>query len=331
MHAAKIMNNKAVVLPEHCTCSRQQSVHCCQHMPISCPLQSMYDVLSLDLCTICRYFWSALFSCSEVLLQKQVERIKASSSFALLIDSSTDVSTEDHLLIYVRYLHPDTLVATTEYLTYVKLLATTADAIIAILLGVMTALGLDVQRMAGFCSDGAATMAGMKSGVAARLKAVNPRIVAVHCVTHRIALVMNDTAKSSPELQAADSELRQVHNLFNHSSKRQSQWEAFAKGYGITQLRFPIFNATRWFSRLQCVVVLTNNLAELIIFLGRATRKRNSKQPWPAGAVALEELCDVQAAAKLNLLRDIMLPLDVLSKKFQHTSYLLPHHVRKAT
>jgi hypothetical protein len=212
-----------------------------------------------------------------VLLQKQVERIKASSSFALLIDSSTDVSTKDHLLIYVRYRHPDTLVATTEYLTCVKLLAITVDAITAILLGVMTALGLDVQRMAGFCSDGAATMASVKSGVAARLKAVNPRIVAVRCVTHRTALVMNDTTKSSPELQAMDSELRQVHNLFNHNSKQQSQWEAFAKGYGITQLRFPIFNAIRWFSRLQCVVVLTNNLAELIIFLGRATHKRNSK------------------------------------------------------
>jgi hypothetical protein len=203
------------------------------------------------------------------------------------------MSTEDHLLIYVRYLHPDTLVATTEYLTCVKLLATIADAITTVLLGVMTALGLDVQRMAWFCSDGAATMAGMKSGVAARLKAVNPRIVAVRCVVHHTALVMSDTAKSNPELQAVDSELRQVHNLFNHSSKRQSQWEAFAKGYGITQLKFPIFNATRWFSRLQCVVVLTNNLAELIIFLGRATRKRNSKQPWSAGAAALEELRDV--------------------------------------
>jgi hypothetical protein len=45
----------------------------------------------------------------------------------------------------------------------------------------------------------------------------------------------------------------------------------------------------------------------------------------------LEELHDVQATAKLNLQRDIMLPLDVLSKKFQHMSYLLPHHVRKAT
>jgi hypothetical protein len=174
-------------------------------------------------------------------------------------------------------------------------------------------------------------MAGVKSGIVARLKEVNPRIVAVRCVAHRTALVMSDTAKSSPELQAVDSELRQVHNLFNHSSKRQSEWEAFAKGYGITQLRFPIFNATRWFSWLQRVVVLTNNLAELIIFLGRATRKRNSKQPWPAGAAALEELRDMQAATKLNLLRDIMLPLDVLSKKFQHTSYLLSHHVRKAT
>jgi hypothetical protein len=195
----------------------------------------------------------------------------------------------------------------------------------------MTALGLDVQRMAGFCNDGAATMAGVKSGVAARLKVVNLRIVIVRCVAHRTALVMSDTAKSSSELQAEDSELWQVQNLFNHNNKRQSQWEAFAKGYGITQLRFPIFNATRWFSRLQCVVVLTNNLAELIIFLGCATRKRNSKQPWPAGAAALKELRDVQVATKLNLLRNIMLPLDVLSKKFQHTSYLLPHHVRKAT
>jgi len=131
------------------------------------------------------------------------------------------VSTEDHLLIYVKYLHSDTLVTTTEYLTCVKLLATTADAITAVLLGVMTTLGLDVQRMAGFCSDGAATMAGVKSGVAARLKAVNPRIVAVRCVAHRTALVMSDTAKSSPELQVVDSELRHVHNFFNHNSKRQ--------------------------------------------------------------------------------------------------------------
>jgi hypothetical protein len=291
----------------------------------------MYDVLSLDLCTIYKYFWSTLFSCSEVLLQKQVERIKASSSFALLIDSSTDVSTKDHLLIYVKYLHPDTPIATTEYLTCVKLLATIADAITTVLLGVMTTLGLDVQCMARFYNDGAAIMASVKSGVAARLKAVNPHIVAVRCVAHRTALIMSNIAKSSPELQAVDSELRQVHNLFNHSNKRQSQWEAFAKGYGITQHRFPIFNATRWFSWLQCVVVLTNNLAELIIFLGWATHKRNSKQPWLAGAATLEELRDVQPITKLNLLRDIMLPFDVLSKKFQHTSYLLPHHVRKAT
>ncbi len=130
------------------------------------------------------------------------------------------MSTEDHLLIYVRYLHPDTLVATTEYLTCVKLLATTADAITTVLLGVMTTLGLDVQRMAGFCSDGAATMAGVKSGVVAWLKAVNPRIVAIRCVTHRTALIMSDTTKSSSELQAMDFELRQVQNLFNHSNKR---------------------------------------------------------------------------------------------------------------
>ncbi len=61
---------------------------------------------------------------------------------------------EDHLLIYVRYLHLDMLVATTEYLTCVKLLATTVDAIIAVLCNAW---------------QGYATMASVKSGVAARL------------------------------------------------------------------------------------------------------------------------------------------------------------------
>jgi hypothetical protein len=69
-------------------------------------------------------------------------------------------------------------------------------------------LGLDVQCMAGFCNDGATTMAGMKSGVVAWLKAVNPHIIAVRCVAHRTALVMSDTAKSNSELHAVDSKLQ---------------------------------------------------------------------------------------------------------------------------
>ena len=38
------------------------------------------------------------------------------------------------------------------------------------------------------CTDGAAAMTGRKSGVVARIKAVNPKVKSVHCMLHRQAL-----------------------------------------------------------------------------------------------------------------------------------------------
>ena len=55
-----------------------------------------------------RYFWSCLYALSEVVLLAQRSALLHSPFYNILIDSSTDISAEDHLLIYARYKDADT-------------------------------------------------------------------------------------------------------------------------------------------------------------------------------------------------------------------------------
>lgn len=96
----------------------------------------------------------------------------------------------------------------------------------------------------------------------------------VHCATHKIVLALGDTAKEMEALQELDVILKAVHNLLSKSGSRQTQWTCFARRRSVTKLQFLLFNATRWFSRVQCVDALQENFATLILFLKRKTGKK---------------------------------------------------------
>ena len=48
--------------------------------------------------------------------------------------------------------------------------------------------GIEMRKVMGFGSDGAAVMVGRVSGVSTRLRVHNPVIINIHCVAHRLAL-----------------------------------------------------------------------------------------------------------------------------------------------
>ncbi|KAJ9533485.1 hypothetical protein QJQ45_026526 [Haematococcus lacustris] len=208
-----------------------------------------------------RYFNAALYSISQTLLTQQLAAVRASPYFSLLADSSTDVGTEDHLLLYVRYLEPSSFIYHTSFLCAVKVVGATSEHITAVILRVIDTLSLDVGKLVAFCSDGASTFMGAHNGVIAKLQQQHVSyMVGVHCVAHRTALVVGDAFRVSPLMQQLDSAFKGVHSLFAKSPKWQGRWEAFAKPLGVTLLKFPIFNRTRWYSRAQCVtqVILQN-------------------------------------------------------------------------
>lgn len=74
--------------------------------PMIIALLKHFEVLPADTSDYShtRYLWGTLFAISEQLLCAQLKALKDSPYFGILMDSSTDRSTKDHILVYVRHL-----------------------------------------------------------------------------------------------------------------------------------------------------------------------------------------------------------------------------------
>jgi hypothetical protein len=216
-------------------------------------------------------------------------------------------------------------------LATVHVVSKTAHDIYNVLMSVLKALELDKKRMVGFCSDGGSEYSGKHNGVAAKLVQEMPWILITHCAAHRCALAMTDVEQATVEsdgtygMQFCDTIIRSVHNLFNHSTKRQAQWAAHAEKWGCTRLKFPIFNATRWFSRTDCLVVLAANYAALCLYLQTVT----ADGKWPVAAAVYATLATSNAVAVIMAMGLLMGVVHALSKELQKDG-ILPHQVLQA-
>ena len=63
----------------------------------------------------------------------------------------------------------------------------------------LQSVGLSIDDLSSFGSDGASVMTGRHRGVAALLRAMNSQIISVHCVCHRLALATGQAIKKMKE------------------------------------------------------------------------------------------------------------------------------------
>lgn len=291
-----------------------------------------------------RYFNSCLFALSEVLLKQLLAAISLSPFFSLLADSSTDISGEDHILIYIQYINMETFVPTVQYLCTVIVAPKTADMIYAVLIKVLDILSIPVNKLVGFCSDGGSEYSGRNNGVAAQLKSkICPYLVYSHCAAHKVALVMSDQAKTTVDnadidvadlmdrpvfdgdaafsLKVVDNIIRSVHSLFAHSSKRLRQWHTYAAPFGVTRFKFQVYNATRWWSRYTCLQVLVLNM---VVFMGFL---KSHQEGWHAAQQLLLWFRNPNTLALIFVMHDVMNIMNVVNVAFQSAT-VLPHHIK---
>ena len=74
----------------------------------------------------------------------------------------------------------------------------------------------------GLATDGASVMVGKLNGVAARLRKVNPKLINLHCVCHRLALAATDTCSELKPIKSVEDVLRQVWYYFQNSPKKMA-------------------------------------------------------------------------------------------------------------
>jgi len=127
---------------------------------------------------------------------KQV--IEIGSCFSVLVDESTTVSNKSTLIVYLKCITNENTEPHLIFLQLLELDDQKATTITQALLNCLHHFGFtdDYMRdhLVAFVSDGASVMTGRKSGVAAQLTDIFPKLVTWHCLNHRSELAVGDAA-----------------------------------------------------------------------------------------------------------------------------------------
>ena len=102
--------------------------------------------------------------------------------------------------------------------------------------------------MGGFGSDGAAVMTSTRNGVTGRLQRMNPKLVNIHCIAHRLALATSQAAEKVNYLKEFQEILTSLYYYFKRSSVRNEKIKSIQEILDEPQMRCKEVHAVRWLS-----------------------------------------------------------------------------------
>jgi hypothetical protein len=141
-----------------------------------------------------------------------------------------------------------------------------ADSIFNLIKSVLEEeLKLDLQLMVAQSFDGAATMAGAKSGVAKRFLEKVPHVVFVHCYAHKLNLALQDATNQIKSVSDVLLIIQNVSVFVERSAKRHALFEHLQGDEKKRTLQN--FCTTRWSSRYLALKSFVNLYKYLLTFL----------------------------------------------------------------
>lgn len=234
------------------------------------------------------------------------EKVKSFITFSLSIDESTDNSSTEQMVIFIKGTD-DNLQVTEEYLDLVPFKGTTtAEDIFGGLEEVFDNFALRWDRMYSLAVDGAPVMLGHITGLVGRvrrkvLEAGGLEIIAVHCIIHkenlcaravRLKHVMDVVVKTVNFIRSGGQGL-------NHR-----QFQEFLRELDCSHRDVPFYTEVRWLSCGKVLARFFQLREEIVMFL------EMKLQP-------VQQLTDPDWLRDLAFLVDITTHLNELNHKLQ--------------
>ncbi|XP_068731042.1 zinc finger protein 862-like [Montipora capricornis] len=187
----------------------------------------------------------------------------------------------------------------------------------------LQSVGLEVQIMRSFVSDGASVMTRARNGVAKLLKDENPLILSFHCLAHKLALACASSADTLDYIAHCELQLNQLRKLFDNSAKRIATYlkvqecikNLTLNSTGRKQVAKKLKKAcrTRWLSLDKSVEAVFTDFCAIIETLEQLKTE-------PTGSAAdglLKKMKKVKFIGTIYILHDVLPVLSQLSKRFQ--------------
>ena len=225
---------------ESCTLEMKAAIGCCKCIYWLCKqevshtttyphLLSLAENLGCDYFKALRVGQNAKYTSPQIVAEfldvmncvveeEVLSDMKGSSSDSVMADESTDVSVLKQLVLYGRAVVKGEL--KTRFLKIIDLNDGKAPTIVDAITTFLQSVGLSIDDLSSFGSDGASVMTGRHRGVAASLKAMNSHIISVHCVCHRLALATGQASTDIKYLRKMKEYLLALWKYFHYSPVR---------------------------------------------------------------------------------------------------------------
>lgn len=154
-------------------------------------------------------------------LNKKLCEIQKSPFYALIADEYTDISNKEQVSICVRWIDQQRFETSEDFLGFYEVDNIKSETIVNVIQDSLIRMQLPISKLRGQTYDGAGNMMGKKSGVAKRIKDLQPKALETHCHGHSLNLSVKDVTSKSEILHNTMGTVSELTILIKFSPKRE--------------------------------------------------------------------------------------------------------------
>lgn len=253
--------------------------------------------------------------------------IREAKYFSVILDCTPDASHQEQMTVIIRCVDVlSTPIKVEEYfLEYRSVVDTFGFGLFSELQSVLTSLSLDIDNVRGHGYDNGSNMKGKNIGVQKRLLDINPRAFYMPCASHCLNLILCDMASSNIKAKNFFGACQCIYTVFANSTKRWSVLLDYIDGLTLKSL-----STTRWESHIESVKAILSQVSQIREALLKLVEiSDDAKLSRDAESLALGELSSFEFILSLVIWHDVLLRINVVSKKLQSEDMCLDVAVKQ--
>ena len=220
----------------------------------------------------------------KAVLRSILEDIRDNSGFfGLIADESRDISNKEQLTCILRWVSLSDLTTHEDFIGMYLIDKPDAETVAASLKDILLRCSLDLDDCFWQGYDGAATMSGHLSGVAARLQNENPIAFRIRCAKHRLDLALKGCANESKIISDTLSFVQDLAVFIRHSPLRMSTYESIASnceslGDSEHVQSLHLLCPTRWTVRTKAILAVLKSYEALYDTLPSISKTASTRE-----------------------------------------------------
>ena len=220
----------------------------------------------------------------NAVLRSILQDIRRNSGlFGLIADESRDISNKEQLTCILRWVALPDLTTHENFLGMYLIEKPDAETITAALKDILLRCNLRLNECRWQAYDGASTMSGHLSGVAARIQAESSAAHRIHCANHRLDLALKSCTHQSEAIGDSVSFVQDLAGFIRHSPLRMSTYESIAKELDPDESvdSLHLLCPTRWTVRTKSIAAVVKNYQALhstLLSISKTASEREKRE-----------------------------------------------------